>query len=177
MSSSKLINKVLHLILFITIIDITTSHSNHDDNHHHCSHDYHKGECPAPTRNDVNYDNHPYDTIDLSSILSNSNSNSKSGQQSPLYDGRRSLLTDAETSPIRISAYYDPVTISTSAGLTLDQIDYIKQLVGATIDFYESFVQVIPISGALTYQSCISGDTVTNGNTTEIFCYLPGCRI
>ena len=182
---SLVINRILYLLLFSVIVTTTFAHQHHshhehnddNENHHHrhrkghrCSHDHEieMQQCSASTRNQVNYDNHPYDkTLDLSSIIKQNNQNPN---ESPLSKSRRSLLTDAETEPIRISAYYDPVTISTSNGLEQYQIDWIKELVAATINYYEEWVQVIRVSGALTYQACT--DSFSNLATGDFFCYV-----
>jgi len=67
---------------------------------------------------------------------------------------RRQLVEDADYEPIRISPYYDPATISTSNGLTIDEIAHIEHLVSASIRHFESFLRVIPVEDALFVSPC-----------------------
>ena len=73
-----------------------------------------------------------------------------------LSSSRRSQMTEALTDPIRISVYFDPDTISTSAGFSIDQIDYIKRITAGAVNFYQKWVQVIPVEGQLSYFGCSS---------------------
>ena len=97
----------------------------------------------APIQNALKYKNHPYEHK-----LSYSGSELPSQPQLP--------LSDAEVDPIRISVYFDPDTISTTAGLSTDQIDYIKRITAGAVNFYQKWVQVIPVDGPLSYFGCNS---------------------
>ena len=94
-------------------------------------------------QNALRYKNHPYEH--------------KLSQSRPKFPSKRRLqLTDAQADPIRISVYFDPVTISTTAGLSTDQIDYIKRITAGAVSFFEKWVQVIPVEEPLTYFGCSS---------------------
>lgn len=79
------------------------------------------------------YRNHPFERDFINEIQS----------QSP--NSRRSLLTEAETAPIRISAYYDPDSITLAR--TDEQISRVKSVIGAVVNYYENAIRVIPIDG------------------------------
>ena len=96
-----------------------------------------------PIQNALKYKNHPYE-------------HKPSYSGSELLSQPRLLLTDAEVDPIRISVYFDPDTISTTAGLSTDQIDYIKRITAGAVNFYQKWVQVIPVDGPLSYFGCKS---------------------
>eukprot|EP01084_Bolivina_argentea_P107898 192867_1 len=106
---------------------------------HKCAHDeiykHHK-----LTEINVPYENHPYDTT-INEINNEHNS--------------RRLLSPSTTSPIRISAYYDPLSISTTY-LSTNDIDFIKSLMSATIRYYNKFVNVIPVSGRFYVDRCLN---------------------
>ena len=74
----------------------------------------------------MNYDNHPYQK-----------------SQNEQNEESRRLLTESETSSIRISAYYDDSI--TDGTLDSDDIDFIKQVMSATIRYYQSFIKIIPV--------------------------------
>ena len=115
-------------------------HERHEHRHHHHHHKCTQGKDETAahkvTKNALKYRNHPYE------------------QNNDGLSRRRLQLTDAQTDPIRISVYYDPVTISEAAGLTSTQIDYIKEITAAAVRFYEKWVQVIPVVDPLEYWSC-----------------------
>eukprot|EP01083_Nonionella_stella_P165049 548107_1 len=62
---------------------------------------------------------------------------------------RRSLLSPSQVSPIRISAYYDPITFS--ARLSAANQTYVKQSIGAIADYYRNAVSVVPVDGPLHF--------------------------
>ena len=79
-------------LLFVSIlIIITSSHNNYnrfgDHKSHHCVHVKHAQEQLLQEMR-MKYENHPYDAENIHQL-------------------NRRLLTESETSPIRISAYYD----------------------------------------------------------------------
>ena len=67
-------------------------------------------------------------------------------------------LTDAAADPIRISAYYD----SSINSLSASNQAYLKKTLSAAINYYQNFVQVIPVSGTWFFDRCSSWWT-TNG--------------
>ena len=87
----------------------------------------------------VPYKNHPYDKSN------HTRTHYSEGEQTDNIKRRRRALSDSETAPIRVSAYYDPTSITN--GLTSTQQEHIEQLVGAIASYYEQFVKVVPIDG------------------------------
>eukprot|EP01084_Bolivina_argentea_P107897 192866_1 len=124
-------------LLILTILFVVKILNGHVV--HKCAHDeiykHHK-----LTEINVPYENHPYDTT-INEINNEHNS--------------RRLLSPSTTSPIRISAYYDPLSISTTY-LSTNDIDFIKSLMSATIRYYNKFVNVIPVSGRFYVDRCLN---------------------
>ena len=92
----------------------------------------------------VNYFKHPFDRV-------------KNGRKNHLFQDsvdRRKLIEDANYQSIRISPYYDPSTVSTSNGLTTSQVTYIKQLISAAINYFQSFIKIIRVHGPLFIDAC-----------------------
>ena len=166
---------IIHFIL--PLFTITFAHNDkhsifqHDHQHidsnqishrktHKCNHDI-STQTTKVTKSRINYENHPY---------SNSIEISANSQQ-------RSLLNipSSQTEPIRISVYYDPVTISTTNGLTPRQINYIKETTSASVNFYESFMSVIPVSGPLTYYGCTAWKSYLDDGTIACTEYALTC--
>lgn len=87
----------------------------------------------------ISYSNHPFELIKNKAINDAMT--------------RRKLVEDADYSLIRITPYYD-TTITSS--LTTEQLNYVKELVSASIRYLESFISVIPIDGPLFISSCES---------------------
>ena len=65
----------------------------------------------------------------------------------------RSLLTDAEAEPIRITANYDS---SVTSYLSSVNEKYLKETISAAINYLERSTQVIPVSGAFYFDRCNS---------------------
>ena len=80
----------------------------------------------------VPYKNHPYDTTI-----------SPEDEQQP--STRRRGLTESQTAPIRVSAYYDPVSVTNARSAA--EIHALKAVIGAIVNYYENTVRVIPVDG------------------------------
>lgn len=144
MSAKAVVKLVVLSSILILASSHIESHLQHDHEHieqhdrnrhgkiHQCSHDEHM-EGQELKEVFMNYENHPYDATSQ-------------------HNNARRLITEAESQPIRISAYYDPSSIGPGInGLTADDVDFIKKVVTATIRYYQSFVQVIPVDGPWYY--------------------------
>ena len=89
---------------------------------------------------------------------------------------RRRGLSESETAPIRISAYYDPDTIESRNAA---EIHALKAVIGAIVNYYENTIRVIPVDGTFYmerfcnswynvdgFQNCI----LYNNGATEYTC-------
>eukprot|EP01083_Nonionella_stella_P015131 42353_1 len=131
------------ILLFIDILWFSCiCCSNNDDHAHAHGNKMHK--CSGHHDNivkgvnlfqqEIHYNNHPYSP---EFTLTRHNEEQ---------EDRRSLLSQSQVSPIRISAYYDPITINP---LRDTQQTYIKRLIGAVTEYYAKIVSVVPVDGAL----------------------------
>ena len=113
----------------------------------------------------VPYANHPYDPSSKAYFEGQETDNTQ----------RRRTLSESETSPIRISAYYDPDTITNT--LSADQQQHIEELIGAIGSYYEQFVKVIPIDGTyFTDRQCQSYYETPFGETCTSYDIAPSCQ-
>lgn len=123
--------------------------------HHHCKHadlDY------TLNQMDVNYVNHPY-----SEEMFN-NERRQLAHSSNTID-----LTSYSYSNIRITPYYDPVSISNST-LSAANIATIKQLTSSAIAFLSKFVKVIPIESPFYVpRFCESWYAISNTHTNQTY--------
>lgn len=155
-------------MLLVSTILLASGHEHEHDDHlgkiHKCEHDEHvrKEELRQMF---MNYDNHPYQkSIEIPH---------RNEEIINIQEDKRRLLTESETSPIRISAYYDD---SVTGTLTSNDIDFIKQVMSATIRYYESFMRVIPVSGNWYNQRpCNSLDIVNGYQNCKNYTANPTC--
>ena len=139
--------------------------------YHKCSDDHHKikkGENLHEFY--LPYDNHPYykppvkimdnfdevpaDVKDIMDPIFRTPQPHQEVLQEP-----RSLLTDNDADPIRISVYYDDSSINS---LSSSNQAHLKKTISAAINYYQNFVQVIPVSGTWFFDRCSTWWT-TNG--------------
>ena len=169
----------LFLLLFsyfhIISLSIDIDHHSHDHHHDHSNHRIH--EC-ANHKQDIQkgvnlhqihvpYKNHPYERIITDNI------------EDEYSNTRRRALSESETAPIRISAYYDPDTILSRDA---SEIHELKAVVGAIVNYYENAIRVVPVDGTFymerfcnswynggpsgQYENCI----LFNGGSTINYC-------
>eukprot|EP01084_Bolivina_argentea_P165405 287356_1 len=152
----------MHLVAVLMLLISTTTTITH----HKCSskhHDIIKGK--NLWQMNMQYKNHPYHQIDNSSSTTNQH---------------RLLLSQNEVQPIRISAYYDTDSISNNNALTLTQKQYLKSVISAVINYYQSFVSIIPIHNTWFFErQCNSWFTQPFGNGKSCFDYItiPYCHV
>ena len=128
---------IIYLLFITSILSHTDDHQHHPTRRiHKCSDDHHRIQKGVNLHQiHVPYKNHPYDkTIKPSSATQTNPSNR-----------RRSLLSEAETSPIRVSAYYDPATIENAR--TAVEIATLKSVIGAIVNYYQETIKVVPVDG------------------------------
>merc|ERR1719464_1190755 len=86
----------------------------------------------------VPYHNHPFDKRITDSSADSTPST------------RRRTLTESETAPIRVSAYYDPDSITNARSAS--EIHALKSVIGAIVNYYEDTIRVIPVDGTFYMQ-------------------------
>ena len=144
--------KLLKLVLSISTILLGSCHEHEHADHlgkiHKCEHDKHvkKEELRQMS---MNYHNHPYQKS-VEAIHSRNEEIINIQEMKDIQENKRRLLTESETSPIRISAFYDDTVVAGS--LTSNNINFIKEVMSATIRYYQSFMRVIPVSGNWYYE-------------------------
>lgn len=170
---------MLSLLAATLFISSALSHEHHGDHHrdhdgdhhgqhhhgehkphHECTHgeDGHIKKGENLFEMNMKYKNHPYaakkqEAEDaLKSILDPVFPSKTSQDNEPSQERRRSLLESSEVQPIRISAYYDPVSILNNNALNSDDVRHLQDVVGAVIDYYEQMVSVIPVDGNWHYE-------------------------
>ena len=126
------------ILAILTLVVATLLSDGHNQRKiHECIHD----KLNTKSRlQKVNYFDHPFEKI-------------RNYELNDIVD-RRKLIEDADYQNIRITPHYDTATISTSNGLTNAQITFIKQLISASIKYFESFIKVIPVDGPLFIEGC-----------------------
>eukprot|EP01084_Bolivina_argentea_P144858 254053_1 len=128
------------LLFFVLLAHLTIS-DHHIDRHkhshpgivHECS-NHHQSIIKGVNLHKVHvpYDNHPFSKDRTPATPDHETST------------RRSMLTQSDTSPIRISAYYDPTSVTSRLSDTY--IAKLKASIGAIVGYYEKLIRVVPIS-------------------------------
>eukprot|EP01084_Bolivina_argentea_P165407 287368_1 len=136
----------LALITTICFIAVISHKHNEHQPHHECTHDHDtiiRGENLHQFT--IPYKNHPYDKTVQNAIKNMPNSSTSINNKD-----RRSLLTKAQVQPIRISAYYDPNSITNH--LSANDQAYIKSVMNAVINYYTDAISIIPVDGTWFFQ-------------------------
>ena len=156
----------------ISVVYIISVYSHEHHAHHECSNNHQNITKGVNLHQlDIPYKNHPYDKSnqDIESILN------PLFTSQPTEPQKRSLLSSSNVSPIRISTYYDPTSVTNY--LSSDEQAYLKAAIDAAINYYEQAVEVIPVDGSYffdrtcdTEYNSSSGDTLCTSYASNTYC-------